>query len=87
MGELTVLAPYDGTKEEKALRRYLSRVVRKIVVNAAIHRPMSDIMDEVYFAGLYHGSQLAGPRPRQPDYLELAPPPRRRGRPRKAAHA
>lgn len=85
MSELTVLAPYEGTKEEKTLRRYLSSVVRKIVVNAAIHRPMSNIMDEVYFAGLYHGANLSGPKPRQPDYLELAPAPRRRGRPRKAA--
>ena len=85
MGELAVIAPFGGSIEEKKLRRYLSSVVRKIVVNAAIHRPGSDVMAEVYFAGLYHGSQLSGPPPRQPDYIDLTPPARPRGRPRKVA--
>jgi hypothetical protein len=84
MADLSMLAPFGNDKEEKALRRYLARVVRKIVVNAAIHRPASDIMEEVYFAGLYHGSNLSGPKPRARDYIEIAPAMSGRRRQRKA---
>jgi hypothetical protein len=85
MADTTVLCPLPESKEEKAARRALSDVVRKVVVNAAIHRPQFDLIEEVYLAGLWHGVKLSGPKPRQPDYLDLTPAPRRRGRPRKAA--
>ena len=86
MGDVSVLCPVPDTPEEKALRKAIARdVVRKAIVNAAIHRPGSDLLEEIYFAGMWHGVKLSGPEPRKPDYLELAPPPKRRGRPRKVA--
>jgi len=80
-GNVSVLAPPPEGKDE--IRKYhaMDDVVRKVVVNAAIHRPRSDLMCEVYLAGLWHGMKFSGPAPRKPDYLELTPP--RRGRPRK----
>lgn len=83
-GDLSVLCPPPEGKDEQRSYAAMHSVVRKVVVNAAIHRPRSDIMLEVYLAGLWHGVKLGGPQPRKPDYLELAPPPRRRGRTRKA---
>lgn len=77
---LSVLAPPPEGKDEARKYQAMDAIVRKVVVNAAIHRPRSDIMREVYLAGLYHGVKLGGPEPRKPDYLELAPPPKRRGR-------
>lgn len=84
MGDTTVLCPPMETKEERKARNNLRDVIRKVVVNAAIHRSREDMLEEVYLAGLWHGVKLSGPQPRKPDYLDLAPPPRRRGRPRKA---
>lgn len=81
--DLSVLCPPPEGKDEIRAYKAMGAVVRKVVVNAALHRPTSDIMTEVYLAGLWHGVKLSGPEPRKPDYLELAPPPRRRGRPRK----
>ena len=83
MSDTTVLAPPPKDKDEARQYRGMDDIVRKVVVNAAIHRPTSDIMREVYLAGLWHGVKLGGPAPRKPDYLDLSPPPRRRGRPRK----
>lgn len=83
MGEVTVLAPPPDGKDEARMYRDMGSIVRKIVVNAAIHRTNSDIMREVYLAGLWHGMKLSGPKPRKPDYLDLSPPSKRRGRPRK----
>lgn len=83
MSDLSVLCPAPQTKEEKMLYNSVGAIVRKIVVNAVIHRPGSNVLAEVYFAGLWHGAKLSGPAPRKPDYLELAPQPKRRGRPRK----
>ena len=79
-GDLSVLCPPPEGKEEAAKYRDMDSIVRKVVVNAAIHRPGCDIMREVYLAGLLHGVKLGGPQPRKPDYLELASPPKRRGR-------
>lgn len=84
-GDTSVLCPRPEGKEEAAKYRAMDNIVRKVVVNAAIHRPGCDIMREVYLAGLWHGVKLGGPQPRKPDYLELASPPKRRGRPRKDA--
>lgn len=84
MGDLSVLAPPPEGKEQVRQYRAMESIVRKVVVNAAIHRPRSDIMLEVYLAGIWHGVKLGGPPTRKPDYLELAPQPKRRGRPRKA---
>lgn len=84
MGDISVLCPPPEGKEEQRLYAAMRDVVRKVVVNAAIHRPRSDVLVEVYLAGLYHAAKLAGPQKRKPDYLDLTPPPRRRGRPRKA---
>lgn len=84
MGDVTVLAPPPDGKAEVDKYKGMDSIVRKVVVNAAIHRPGSDIMREVYLAGLYHGMKFSGPAPRRPDYLELSPQPKRRGRPRKA---
>ena len=81
-GDLSVLCPPPEGKDEQRSYAAMHDVVRKVVVNAAIHRPRSDIMLEVYLAGLWHGVKLGGPHPRKPDYLELAAPPRRRGRPK-----
>jgi hypothetical protein len=82
-----VLSPLPEDKEGWKVRRAISSVVRKVVVNAAIHRSTADLIEEVYIAGLYHGMKLSGPPeppPRQRDYLELTPKPApRRGRPRK----
>lgn len=91
MPELTVLSPEIGTtKEEKQARLGIGDIVRKVVVSAAIHRNHRDLIEEVYLAGLYHGSKLAKPeRPR--DYLIIDEPtqppaqPKRRGRPRKVS--
>ena len=83
MSDLSVLAPPPKDKAEQRMYRDMDNIVRKVVVNAAIHRSGSDIMREVYLAGIWHGMKLSGPKPRQPDYLELAPLPKRRGRPRK----
>lgn len=80
-GDISVLAPPPEGKDEAGKYQAMDNVVRKVVVNAAIHRPRSDIMREVYLAGLWHGVKLGGPKPRKPDYLELTPP--RRGRTRK----
>lgn len=80
---LSVLCPPPEGKEEQRAYRSMRDVVRKVVVNAAIHRPTSDVVFEAYLAGLWHGVKLSGPAPRKPDYLELAPPPRRSGRPRR----
>lgn len=82
-GDLSVLCPPPKDKDEARQYQRMDDIIRKVVVNAAIHRPRSDIMREVYLAGLWHGVKLGGPKPRKPDYLELAPPPKRRGRPRK----
>lgn len=82
-GDLSVLCRLPEGKDEKHLYAAMYDVVRKAVINAAIHRPQSDIMLEVYLAGLWHGVKLGGPPPRKPDYLELALTPRRRGRPKK----
>lgn len=79
-GDLSVLCPPPKDKDEARQYRTMEDIVRKVVVNAAIHRPRSDVMLEVYLAGLWHGVKLGGPQPRKPDYLELAPPPKRRGR-------
>jgi len=86
MSDVSILAPPPDGKEEAAKYRAMDSIVRKVVVNAAIHRPNSDIMREVYLAGLYHGAKLGGPQPRKPDYLELAPAQKRLGRPRKDTH-
>ena len=83
--DLSVLCPPPEGKEEQRAYRNMHDIVRKVVVNAAIHRPRSDVLVEVYLAGLWHATKLAEPKPRKPDYLELAPMPRRRGRPRKDA--
>lgn len=83
-GETTVLAPPPEGKDELRIHQAIDAVVRKVVVNAAIHRPRSDIMREVYIAGLYHGMKFSGPAPRKPDYLDITPTPNRRGRVRKA---
>ena len=84
MGDISVLSPQATSAEEKALRKSVTNgIVRKIVVNAAIHRPGCDIMAEVYFAGLYHAAKLGGPAPRKPDIIDITPAPRRRGIPRK----
>jgi hypothetical protein len=81
MGEISVLSPPAMSAEEKSLRKsMINGIVRKIVVNAAIHRPGCDIMAEVYFAGLYHAAKLSGPAARKPDIIDITPPPRRRGR-------
>lgn len=82
-GDLSVLCPPPEGKDEARQYQRMDDIIRKVVVNAAIHRPRSDIMREVYLAGLWHGVKLGGPQPRKPDYLELAPPAKRRGRPRK----
>lgn len=84
--DLSVLCPLPESKDELKARRALSSVVRKVAVNAAIHRSQFDLIEEVYLAGLWHGVKLSSPpepEPRKPDYLVLTPPPRRRGRPRK----
>jgi len=83
MSEISVLAPLPDSKEAWKARRAIASVVRKVVVNAAIHRPTADLIEEVYIAGLYHGVKLSGPTPRQPDYLDLKPAAKPRGRPRK----
>jgi hypothetical protein len=81
--DLSVLCPPPEGKEQARSYQAMQDIVRKVVVNAAIHRPKSDIMLEVYLAGLWHGVKMSEPEPRKPDYLEIAPP--RRGRTRKAS--
>ena len=83
MSDVSVLSPMPASPEEKALRKSVANdLVRKIVVNAAVHRPGCDLIAEVYFAGLYHAAKLSEPPARKPDYLDIAPAPKRRGRPR-----
>lgn len=85
MSDVSVLCPLPDSAEERKLRQGIARsVIRKVVVNAAIHRPGADILEELYFAGMWHGVKLREPPARKPDYLDLAPPPKRRGRPRSA---
>lgn len=84
MPDVSVLSPLPEDKEEWKVRRAISSVVRKVVVNAAIHRSHADIMEEVYCAGLYHGMKLSGPPPRKIDIIDVSiAPVRRRGGPRK----
>lgn len=84
MGEVSVLSPLPEDKEGWKVRRAISSVVRKVVVNAAIHRSHADLIEEVYCAGIYHGMKLSGPPPRKVDIIDVSTPPaRRRGRPRK----
>lgn len=84
MGDVSVLSPIPADKEGWKVRKAISSVVRKVVVNAAIHRPHTDLIEEVYCAGVYHGMKLSGPPPRKVDVIDVsAPPVRRRGRPRK----
>lgn len=78
----SILCPAAESKEEATARKALGHIVRKVVACAAINRPNSDIMLEVYLAGMWHGLELSGPPKRKPDYLEIKPP-ARRGRPRK----
>ena len=86
MGEVSVLSPLPEDKEGWKVRRAISSVVRKVVVNAAIHRSHADIMEEVYCAGVYHGMKLSGPPPRKIDVIDVSiAPARRRGRPQKDA--
>jgi len=73
----STLCPAAESKEEAATRKALNHIVRKVVANAAINRPNSDIMLEVYLAGMWHGLKLSGPPKRKPDYLEIKPPARR----------
>ena len=80
MSDVSVLAPPPEGKDQQRQYRGMMQVVRKVLVNAAIHLPTSDIMLEVYLAGLWHGVKLGGPQPRKPDYLEIAPAPKRRGK-------
>lgn len=79
-GNLSVLCPLPEGKDEQRAYANMRDVARKVVVNAAIHRHRSDVLVEVYLAGLWHGVKLSGPQPRKPDYLEL---PKRKGRTRK----
>lgn len=84
MPDISVLSPLPDSKEGWKVRRAISDVVRKVVVNAAIHRSHADLIEEVYCAGIYHGMKLSGPPPRKIDRIDVAAPPvRRRGRPRK----
>lgn len=81
MTDVSVLCPPSDSAEEAKLRRYIARrVVFKVIVNATIHRPTSDLMEEVYLAGMWHGVKLNGPAPRKPDIIDITPAPRRRGR-------
>ncbi len=86
MGDVSVLCPPCDSAEEAKLRRCIAReVLPKVIANAAIHRRTSDLMEEVYLAGMWHGVKLSGPVPRKPDIIDITPAPRRRGRPRKDA--
>jgi hypothetical protein len=84
MSDVSVLCPLPDSAEERKLRQGIARnVIRKVIVNAAIHRPDGDILEELYFAGMWHGVKLSGPPARKPDIIDITPAPRRRGRPRK----
>ena len=83
MVDVSVLCPPPKDKAEAKIYRAMSSVIRKVVVNAAIHRSQSDVMEEVYLAGLWHGMKLSGPpepKPRKPDYLNLTPTSKRSSR-------
>jgi hypothetical protein len=79
----STLCPAPESKDEATARKALRHIVRKVVASAATYRSESDIMLEVYLAGMWHGLELSGPPKRKPDYLEIKSTPARRGRPRK----
>lgn len=80
MTDVSVLCPPPKDKAEHKQYRGMMDIVHKVVVNAAIHRSYSDMMLEVYLAGLWHGVKLNGPLERARDYIDIAPPPKRSGR-------
>jgi hypothetical protein len=75
----STLCPAPESKQEVQARKALHHIVRKVVASAATYRSQSDIMLEVYLAGMWHGLELSGPPKRKPDYLEIKPA-KRRGR-------
>ncbi len=56
---IKLLMPRPGrSKEEQAHRRRAQILVREIVAQAAVTRDPSDLLLEVYLAGLWHGAEL-----------------------------
>lgn len=84
MTDVSVLCPPPEGKVEQRQYRGMMDIVRKVVVNAAIHRPVSDVMLEVYLAGLWHGVKLGGPPRRVKDYIDVTSASKRSGRVTKA---
>ena len=80
MSEVSVLCPPPDGKDQQRQYRGMMDLVRKVVVNAAVHRSHSDMMLEVYLAGLWHGVKIGGPPERVRDYLDISPAPKRRAR-------
>lgn len=79
----TVLPPAPSSTEERRLAKAVRQGIFRNVVRAIVaERNATDLLFEIYCAGLYHGKSIGGPE-RQRDYLDMAPPRPKRGRPRK----
>lgn len=76
-----LLAPVPD-REHRKLYRQVENIARRVAASALLLRPTSNMIAEVYIAGLYHGSIL-GERepkatPRVVDRIDIKPDRRRR---------
>lgn len=75
---ISMLPEFDRSKEVRQQRRMILPLVRKIIKTIVIDRPNEDMLAEIYFAGLWHGSELVRqrdleppPAPRKPDMIDV----------------
>lgn len=88
---IPTLPDFPNTKETRAQRKAMMPLVRKVIKAIVIDRPMSEeMLAEVYFAGIWHGSEImrqkdlpSKPPARKPDVIDVTQP--RRGRRRAEA--
>lgn len=60
---IATLSPHFATKEYKAARRMVELgPLAKVIRAAVMTRSSTDLLTEVYLAGLYHGSSLHPPQ-------------------------
>lgn len=76
-----LLFPAVG-KEHRRRYRQVANIARRVAMAALHYRPTSDMIAEVYLAGLYHGATLGErepkPAPRVIDRIDIKPDRRRR---------
>lgn len=64
MSEIAVLMPYIGSfKASKKREQAAKQIVREVVLHATVNRPSSDLLVEVYLAGIWHGCETMRQNP------------------------